>query len=301
MIVLLSGGLGNQMFQYALAYALSRRHGKTVKLDAGRYERSRLRKYQLGAFDLPVSLASKAEVKRLKYKERSLFEKVRRKVLSGGKGTGRAFSKNYYREPHYHFDPGVFAADGDLYFDGYWQSERYFSEYREELLQLFSLKSEFHPQNRAYDRKIRETESVSLHIRRTDYVTVPTANKRHGVCSVEYYRRAISEIKKRVGVASFFVFSDDLEWAKENITFIDDVTFVKPAGDNPDHEELILMSRCRHHITANSSFSWWGAWLNRNPNKIVIAPAPWFRDSSKNTDDLVPSDWIQLQGLEKDE
>ena len=142
--------------------------------------------------------------------------------------------------------------------------------------------------------EIQATVSVGVHIRRGDYVANPIANQFHGVCSLEYYLAAIAKLKEEIGAPRFFVFSDDIGWARQNLRLPDPTTFVDHNGEAHDYEDLRLMSLCKHHIIANSSFSWWGAWLSNNPDKIVIAPERWFRDPSMDPRDLVPEGWHRL-------
>ena len=160
-------------------------------------------------------------------------------------------------------------------------------------MQQFTLKNEIHPKTQQYKQEIIATESVSLHVRHGDYVTNADTNSFHGVCSLDYYKNAVSKIKQEMPLP-FFIFSDDIIWAKENLDFIGNMTFIEYNGATPDHEEMYLMSLCQHNIIANSSFSWWGAWLNQNPNKIIIAPQNWFNDVSLDTKDLIPNEWIRL-------
>ena len=141
--------------------------------------------------------------------------------------------------------------------------------------------------------QIDARKSVSLHVRRGDFVNNPQTFSHHGVCEPGYYREAIGKIKEQHTDLEVFVFSDDMDWAKANITTDLPVTFVNGAG-RQDFEDLYLMSLCRHNIIANSSFSWWGAWLNPNPEKIVVAPARWFNDKNTDTKDLLPPEWVKL-------
>ena len=205
-----------------------------------------------------------------------------------------SFSDHYYKERHFHYDPDLNKANQDLYLDGYWQSEKYFVSYRDDLLKAFTLKADLHEQTLRYRKMIEESKAVSLHIRRGDYISNPHTNSVHGTCSLEYYKKAVNQITKRVKNPHFYIFSDDLAWTKENLSFIKVVTFVELDEKIPDHEEMYLMSWCQHNIIANSSFSWWGAWLNQNPHKTVIAPKKWFNDTTINTNDLIPEDWLCL-------
>ena len=133
-----------------------------------------------------------------------------------------------------------------------------------------------------------------MHIRRGDYVSNPTTNKLHGTCSLEYYHNAVDIIAAKVSNPHFFIFSDDHEWARNNFKIDYPLTFVAHNNAGKNYEDMRLMSLCKHHIIANSSFSWWGAWLGSNPKKIVCAPRGWFKDKSLNTNDIIPSDWSRI-------
>lgn len=289
-IVNIIGGLGNQMFQYAFAYAASKTSNTIFKLDISGFESYGLRTYELELFNINQKIATNYEVKKLKYKPENTIERIvrrlRRKSLKN--------STNFYREPYYHFDKTVFDMTGDIYFEGYWQSEKYFLRYREELLKQFTLKTKISSKSQVLSKDIQNMESVSLHIRRGDYVTNAQTNNIHGTCDLDYYSKAVALIKSKTEKPHFYIFSDDLDWANENLDFIDKLTFVELNNEAPDHEEMYLMSQCKHNIIANSSFSWWGAWLNQNQDKIVIAPKQWFKDVSVNTNDLIPKTWIRL-------
>jgi hypothetical protein len=139
-----------------------------------------------------------------------------------------------------------------------------------------------------------EESAVSIHVRRGDYVSDAGTNRFHGTCSVDYYHDAVDRISGFAPASHFFVFSDGIDWAKENLRLRQPVTYVDFNDGEKNYEDLRLMSLCKHHIIANSSFSWWGAWLNPNPDKIVIAPKKWFNDPSINTDDLIPNSWLRL-------
>lgn len=148
--------------------------------------------------------------------------------------------------------------------------------------------------NEQVAQNILSVNAVSLHVRRGDYVSNLTINQFHGTCSLEYYNQAIAQIAKKVETPHFFVFSDDPEWVKSNLKIDYSITIVDHNNADKNYEDIRLMSLCKHHIIANSSFSWWGAWLCRNPNKIVIAPLKWFNDKSINTTDLIPDGWIKI-------
>jgi len=289
-IVNILGGLGNQMFQYAFAYSILDKKNAIVKLDIEDFNTYDLRKYELAIYNVSLDLASVDEINTLKYKQETLFERVVRKL----KRTSSPLSENYYKEADFHYGSKVYELNDDIYFQGYWQSEKYFLNYRGALLKEFRLGNSLHRESKSYEEKINQSESVSLHIRRGDYVSNAHTHSVHGTCTLEYYKNAVSYVTSNAENVHFFIFSDDLTWAQENLGFIDNITFVELKENTPDHEEMYLMSQCKHNIIANSSFSWWGAWLNQNQNKMVIAPSMWFNDTTINTKDLIPKEWIQL-------
>ena len=269
-IVNIIGGLGNQMFQYAIGKALSLKSKQKLKLDLTSFKNYPLRNFELDVFKIDPEIASTEEISQVKQ------------------------NKLNFTEKYFHFDSEILDLNQSAFLVGYWQSEKYFINYKNIILKEFILKNELSHQSNQFQKIIESTVSVSLHIRRGDYVTNPTTNSVHGTCSLAYYKNAVSLISNRLKDPHFFIFSDDLDWAKENLDFIDNITFVELDENIPDYEEMYLMSQCKHNIIANSSFSWWGAWLNQNVDKIVIAPQKWFEDETINTNDLIPDSWIRL-------
>ncbi|MBP6974854.1 MAG: alpha-1,2-fucosyltransferase [Candidatus Pacebacteria bacterium] len=308
----LRGGLGNQMFQYALGRVISKVHNEELRLDTTGYatkvQGDTPRSYRLQFFNIQGDIATPEDVLRAKYP----FGIVS-KVL-------RAFSQKILRKNYIDYHPELLerksATSGTLYLDGFFQSEKYYTvgsnDFREMIQNDFQLKPEhISPVMKIYMDQIQAMgnpasdfeNSVSLHVRRGDYVTNPSANKTQGLCSIQYYTDAIAHIKQHISNPHFFVFSDDIEWVKKNIPInspssqneggvLSPVTYIS----NPelqDYEELALMSLCKHNIIANSSFSWWGAWLNSNPDKIVIAPKQW-TVSGTDHPNIIPEKWLKL-------
>lgn len=179
------------------------------------------------------------------------------------------------------------------YLEGFWQSEEYFKDIRRILLKDFTLKKE--TQNfLKFKRLVAKTNSVSIHFRRGDYVKRTVTKKYHGTLNLDYYCKAVELIRKKIKTPLFFVFSDDSLWAKNNFRIKQPITFISGSYKLTNPEELILMSLCKHNIIANSSFSWWGAWLNRNRHKIVLAPKRWFRKKRAESE-IVPQAWIKVE------
>lgn len=291
-IVKLFGGLGNQMFQYAAGRALACRTGKPLKLDISSYRWDTLREYRLGSFKIREDFATLEEIERWMAGSRpdslNVYQRILRKLRPWHR-------QMVIRERSFSFDPAFMKIRGSCYLqEGYWQSEKYFKDYEEQIRKDFTFRDEPDETNRRVLEEIRSSNAVSLHIRRGDYVRNPKTRSVHGVLGLDYYRKAIGVMAKRVVRPKFFVFSDEIEWAKENLETGHPVTFVDHNREGKDVEDLRLMKHCRHHIIANSSFSWWGAWLNDDPEKLVIAPRNWFSEkemAQKDTSDLIPVGW----------
>ncbi|WP_136513082.1 alpha-1,2-fucosyltransferase [Geomonas edaphica] len=290
-IVKLMGGLGNQMFQYAAARRLSYVSRVPLKLDLGWFRSTSPgttpRQYALHPFNIVEAFASEKEVARFVPGPQPLWSLLARFLPPGGR---------YLREKHYHFDPLMLAPRQSGYLDGYWQSERYFSDVRDIICTDFTVKERAQGMNRSLAELVGDPElcSVSLHIRRGDYISSPSASLVHGSCSPEYYARAVETIASKTRHPHFFIFSDDPQWVIDNFPLEYPFTIVQ--HNDPDHgyEDLRLMTLCKHHIIANSSFSWWGAWLCLNSEKIVVAPKTWFAGASHDTGDVVPASWTRI-------
>jgi len=290
----LIGGLGNQMFQYAAGRALALRSGAALKLDLSGFAVYPKRHYELGDFLICATPAS--DVDRAAFGLRAagaLAEWGRRVRRLLGTDIGSEGSP-IYTERHFHFDAQVRDLTPPVYLDGYWQSEKYFSDCAELLRQEFTPSMSLDGENAAMAARIAAVNAVSLHVRRGDYVSELDVSRYHGICPPDYYRSAVDYIAQRVPGIHLFVFSDDQHWVRENLRFDLPTTLV--AANSPDRgfRDMQLMARCRHHIVANSSFSWWGAWLNPARGKIVVAPRRWFDASSNDTRDLIPPDWVRL-------
>jgi hypothetical protein len=287
-IVKLMGGLGNQMFQYAAGRRLAYLRRTDLKLDLTWFENimavDTKRRYELGAFNIQEQVASAEEAGRL-----------REGLLLRRFGFLFPFRKQrHILEQHYHFDPDILQLPDNVYLEGYWQSPKYFYDIQDIIRAEFTVRSGPDAGNRRMAEEIAGAESVAIHVRRGDYVSSPAISSRHGTCSMEYYQTAVKTIIGRVVQPHFFVFSDDPAWAKENLSLTGPKTVIGQNGPDHAYEDMRLMSLCKHHIIANSSFSWWGAWLCRNPDKVVIAPQQWFQDKNINTGDLIPAQWTRL-------
>jgi hypothetical protein len=283
-IINLKGGLGNQMFQYAFGRAISNRFGLELKLDGNYYfsennKKSELqREYLLDKFNIAANLASIKEARRVN----PIWKKILRKIKCKVFGPSNAF---IYSEREYN-------EKDNRYYVGFWQNEKYFKDISGTIRNDFALKEKMSDVSASYLDKITgDSASVSIHVRRTDILD--PKNLYGGICDMDYYKNAIALIKKKAAAPTFFVFSDDIEWCKKNLKFSDPVHFVSNS-ETKDYEELILMSKCKHNIIANSSFSWWGAWLNENHDKIVIAPKKWLNIPEKEYEDVLPENWTKI-------
>ena len=288
-IVRITAGLGNQMFQYALYRALIEQ-GKEVYLDiSDSVDRNKPDLYQLKSiFPIIEQLAIREEIDRFKINitDLRLYERMRRKLTL----MMSLPYKRYVEKKYYNYDKRIFNLKGDYYLDGYWQSEKYFSCIGKKIREEFKFIPEIVSHNMITLNQVRMTESVSIHIRRGDYVKHPWHG---GICDLEYYQKAIKLMKNKVNNPFFFIFSDDPGWCKENL-LVHNSVFIDWNHGLDSFKDMQLMSNCRHNIIANSSFSWWGAWLNTSPDKIVIAPSRWLNNTTYDHPDIVPYGWIKL-------
>ena len=289
-IVKLKGGIGNQMFQYAAGRRLTYVLGTELKLDISVFENYNLRKYELGSFNILEDFASPREVKTLTSQKNGVLAGLVRCLLRRPKD----LAPSHIRESYFHFDSEILNLPNNVYLDGYWQNEKYFNNIEDVIRKEFAITVPQTSENQKIAELISSHESVSLHVRRGDYVSDLQTSKVHGTCGLDYYARAIAEIYSRVDSPHFFVFSDDMEWSKANLDISHPVVFVDHNNALTSYEDLRLMSLCKHHIIANSSFSWWGAWLNQNSCKIVLAPKKWFNSVDYNTKDLIPDGWLKI-------
>ncbi len=286
LIIRLMGGLGNQMFQYALYEAFLNK-GKAAKIDLSWYTRAREHNgYELSnVFDLTPYLSDYNEAKKIGEVEYDILHRAYRKIF-GHKKT------NIFQDVDNAiiYDEDIWQLD-NCYLAGYWQSEKYFNNIRALLLKKFMFRPISDRVNLDVAEKILKTNSASIHIRRGDYLKESVYG---GICTLEYYRKAIECLQSLVKTKlCFFVFSDDIEWCKNNLK-IESAFYVGHNKNIASYIDMQLMSMCKYNIIANSSFSWWGAWLNNKTDKIVIAPSRWFNKSKYGREDIVPETWIRI-------
>jgi hypothetical protein len=285
-VVKLRGGLGNQMFQYAAGRRLALQLGTELRLDATAYAAGSNRHYALEPFRIAATLATPRELERwlgrgglrARLAARLLGRRLLRPVVEQG----------------FRFDPAILTLSDDVYLDGYWQSEGYFADACDQLRRDFTFREPLQGHNAELAAQIAACAAVALHVRRGDYVTDERTNAFHGVCSAEFYGRCVEEVAAVCTDPVFFVFSDDLDWARRHLPLPGSPVFVAGNDSRQAAMDLHLMSLCRHHVLSNSTFSWWGAWLGEQPGQLVLAPKSWFRTPELDDRDLVPARWGRL-------
>ena len=295
-IIRLDGGLGNQMFQYAAALGLAVRQDKALKMEASAFEACEKRSYQLDCLKVPQDLYTGAPL----FQPASnsiparVLSRIKRDVFKAS-----ALPKGVYCEPHFHFDPAFFKLSGiEILLNGYFQSPRYFESVAELLRERFQPAAPLSAKAADWAAKIAASPCpVSLHVRRGDYLQAPYSAL-HDALDRGYYDRAVNLVQRLAGEkVEFFLFSDEPDFIADAFADLPRAHVVR-SGPSASWEDMFLMARCRHNIIANSSYSWWGAWLNPAKDKRVIAPARWFTPgklATCNVLDLYPDDWILLK------
>lgn len=284
-IVKIIGGLGNQMFQYAYAKSLQQK-GFQVVIDISAFESYKLHGgYQLDKYNIDLNSSTKEE--NSKFYTNSLTYRVMRKL--------NIVNSKIVKEKSLLFYDKLFHIEDGCYLDGYFQCEKYFKDIREVIIKNFTINQDLSNYTKDIENKIKNIRnSCSLHIRRGDFINSKNINI-HGSCDIVYYLNAIKYLEEKIEDINYFIFSDDIEWVKENLA-IKNAIYVYSKEKRIPHEDIYLMSLCKNNIIANSSFSWWGAWLNKNEKKIVIAPKRWFVDDKleSQSKDIVCESWIRI-------
>ncbi len=294
-VIKLMGGLGNQMFQYALGKKLAKQHQTNLGLELSFYKKGASRRALKNSWLLLKGLFTKDGL---------------RKALMEIKQDKRQYDLKYFllddrvkklnktnlpivkETKEFCFNPELLNSGDDLAYDGYFNTSKYFEDIADLIRADFKLKeiyrSTLPPE---LIEKIKASQSVSVHIRRGDYARLDAVKKFHGLCDLDYYERAAKLIQTKLTNPIFFIFSDDINWCKNNLHLKAEMIFM---AERENYQDLYLMSLCWHNIIANSTFSWWGAWLNDNPNKIVIAPKRWLVNPQIETTDLLPDNWLKI-------
>jgi len=279
----INGGLGNQMFQYALAVKLMEQN-KKVRIDTSFYQQSDKER------ELLLHIFEGVDYSNLCWSNET--SKVQKFIYSIKK-------RKEYKDRIFIYQPEVFQYK-DVILQGYWQNEKYFSDIDSIIRKTFSFRKELiSNNNHKLADELSKCNSVSVHIRRGDYMSPKFSSVYADLCCISYYPKAIEYIISAVDNACLYIFSDDIDWVRENIqnlipdsVLIDKIRFVDINTSDSSYMDMYLMSSCKHHIIANSTFSWWGAWLGNNKDKIVIAPSRWFCNNDKL--DIICDSWTKV-------
>jgi hypothetical protein len=276
------------MFQYAAGFAVAKRIGARLLLDVAALS-SRMSHY---GFELPTTFVGEFDVATRRDLAAVLGWRTAVRNLLARRRFSWFPSARMVVEPQFAYSPVLTSVGSSRYLAGYWQSEAYFAGVSSEIRRSYAFVAP-NPANADAARRMADCQSVSLHVRRGDYATNSRIAAVHGVCGPEYFKLAIDLIRSRIGNPRFFVFSDDLTWCKQSLELLPTTEFVSINSDRQSFNDMRLMSLCKHNIIANSTFSWWGAWLNANPQKIVVAPKRWFA-TDEDVSTTYPESWVKL-------
>lgn len=271
-IINLIGGVGNQLFQYATAKAIAINCGFDLKIDISDFENYHTENYELYNFNIKEKFATMCEIETL-LKHRKVFKKY------------------YYKEKKSKFMPQILKLKNSAYLEGYFQTEKYFYNIKDIIKKEFTFKNNDFLINKDVLNEIQNENSVSINLRGNDYINDKEIAKYFNVCTKKYYDNAISYINKKMENPKFYIFSDDMNYAKEFFKSKKDFKIIETANWQ---EDFYFMQNCKSNIIANSSFSWWCAWLNNNPEKIVVAPKKWNNNPNMAQKNIVPNDWIKI-------
>lgn len=291
------GGLGNQMFQYAAGEALALRTKQQLRLDTSWFQRDHRnmtpRKYELSLFHNITEPCGKFT----RFYHHNRFQTTYHLLSALGFDYEKYILNICHEEER---DLTEFFCQEktswkDLHINGYWQSEKYFSDFASDIKKAFEFPALTENKDLELNDQIKNCNTVSLHVRRTDYITNEEARKIFGeTVGIDYYKKAVELMQLKLSNLKFAVFSDDIRWCREVFSLPDDTIFVDWHNGEHSFRDMQFMSLCSHHIIANSSFSWWGAWLGKNPEKIVIAPKKWMNTKDPLNDLRCPESWIRL-------
>jgi hypothetical protein len=279
-IIKLKGGLGNQLFQYAYGRVLAIKNNVEVRYEFEGKSGDTAREYKLGFFNTKAPFPTPEESRKVK-KSYGMFSTI-----------NDLFKKKILRQYNIGYVPSTLLKKSG-YVEGYWQSYKYLNQIKKELLQEIQLKNPIDIKYAELIKQMRDTQSVSVHIRRGDYINDPKTKAEHYCFGIEYYNEAFEIIREKIKSPTLFIFSDDIIWAKDNVRT--DIPTIFISDENIlDYESFILATYCKNHIIANSSFSFWIAWLDQKPEKIVLAPKKWNNRYQSKYKDLLPPEWITI-------
>lgn len=294
--IALKGGLGNQMFQLAAAYNLATEKKTQLSVITDEFKKEESEIYTKRSFELAsvfvledIEIAKKKDYAYLL--KNDLTSRIKKKLFNG----------IAYFEPNLQYQPTIKKLGRNTYLNGYFQSEQYFKKHQQSIKALFSFRKNLNKKTEDIVKIIQQKRTLAIHVRRGDYVTKQNINAIHGNLPLAYYKKALKNFE--LDKYNICFFSDDILWVKEKFGYLDarELTFVDWNHHTDAWQDLYLMSQCDDFIIANSSFSWWGAWLSEKPDKKIIAPKNWFKDKNLNqfTGDLIPDEWKQISETEK--
>jgi hypothetical protein len=289
-IIKIFGGLGNQMFQYAFGKALSLKYNRKLFIDKSYFDEenypydlhSNHYPYKLDLYNIHEDFIPSTISKYQKIISLKRLYKLTNPLVNH-------FAKNlpvYFNKRNFTFNN--LKKTNYAFLNGHWQNYDIIVDYKNEIRKIFELRDITEKAKQTLD-DINLSNSISVHFRKGDYLSNPKFKAVYAHCNADYYRNAMVKIRGKVDNPKYFIFSDNMDWVKNNINISDNMYFVSDAVS--DYEQQYLMSQCKNNIIANSSFSWWGAWLNKYDNKIVIAPKKWFANFERDNDVFYPINW----------
>ena len=261
-------------------------------LDTSWFDTQSMRSYGLSIYSGDLVIATPSDLE--PFQSRSILWRIKRKIYRVLELFSPQFRYRRVNELSQKYDKRQLEQSGHLYLNGYWQNEDYFNTIRNVLVRELSPRNPLTGKALEMMKTIQSCNSVSIHIRRGDYASDEKTNRIYGLLDMEYYTRATQWICSRIESPTYFIFTDEMKWVKENFHTPEPSVYVDVNGPGQEHQDIRLMSACNHHIIANSTFSWWGAWLSTHPQKIVIAPEKWFNQSVREAKDIIPETWIRM-------
>ncbi|MBB4803658.1 hypothetical protein HNP37_003733 [Flavobacterium nitrogenifigens] len=289
-LIKLQGGLGNQMFQYAFGSIMAKQNKTKIVIEDSAYRITDKRKgftprnFELSIFENHYEFVKESDISL--FNNLSLLNRIKRKLKLN-------FPKKKEEET-FEYSSELLALKAPVFFTGYFQSYKYFAGFEEYVKTLFSFSiDKLSQENKNLIHIFKQQNTIAVHIRRGDYVTDTITNQFHGLCDIQYYEQAILLIASKIQKPTLVFFSDDPEWVKQNFENLNfPKIYINHNKEENSWQDMFLMSICSHNIIANSSFSWWAAWLNDNKNKIVIAPKKWFKAKEIDIKSMIPEEWI---------
>jgi hypothetical protein len=288
-IISIKGGLGNQLFQYAFGRKMSLLNNTKLYLDLSWYHDKNKdfpRQYVLDKFNINAEIANPVIINKIRggfANYHSIYNRILKKICP-------FIFQNYVSERSIIFDPTIFKYNGDKYYDGFWMNYKYFMDINNIIIKELTVLVDIEISKNILISEIKSRNSISIHIRRGDYAKIHTTREFHGLLPKKYFESSIEKIVQLVNKPHFYFFSDDIAWVKANFNIAYPHSYVENSPDGKEYIDLIIMSMCKHNIIANSTYSWWAAWLNNNQEKIVIVPPVWSK-ALPDSSEIVPKEW----------